>query len=137
MVRSLSLKVPAFLLALGLSFVVLAGAGISQASSLDGSWGGDGYVTFGSGNTERARCRAHYRRRSDNSYVLRATCATASGRASQTATLHRVGRNRYAGGFYNDEYGISGRIYVVVRGDRQSVKLTSESGRGSFRLSRW
>jgi hypothetical protein len=120
----------------GMGMIVLPSAGNSQTIRLEGEWNGAGSVAFGSGNRERARCRAHYRRQSANSYVLRATCATPSGRASQTATLYRVGENRYSGGFYNDEYGVSGRIYVVVRGSSQSVKLSSSSGSGSFRLSR-
>jgi hypothetical protein len=108
-----------------------------HAQSLEGAWSGGGSVTFfSSGNRERARCRAHYSRRSRTTYVLNATCATASGRAAQSALLRQVGENRYSGNFYNQEYDIYGRIYVVVRGNSQNVKLSSRSGSGSFRLSR-
>jgi hypothetical protein len=107
-----------------------------QAAGLEGAWSGGGSVSFNSGAQESARCRAHYTRRNRSTYLLRATCATASGRAAQTAVLSRTADNRYAGSFYNSEYDISGRIYVVVRGSSQNVSLVSRSGRAQFRLTR-
>jgi hypothetical protein len=104
---------------------------------LEGSWTGGGEVAFAAtGSRERARCRAQYTRRSKDSYAMNATCATASGKAAQTATVHRVGENRYRGNFHNIEYDISGTIFVVVSGNSQSVRLTSTSGSALFRLSR-
>lgn len=111
-------------------------AGKAQPVSLAGSWSGGGVVNFASGSTERARCRAHYSQRASNSYVLNATCATASGRATQTASLRSIGANRYQGNFYNSDYGISGSISVVVHGNRQSVHLSSSAGSASLQLSR-
>jgi len=125
--------------AVGLSALamgLLGGTSLVQAAGLEGSWSGGGTVRFASGAEEQARCRAHYSRRSNAVYVLRATCATASGKAAQSATLQKVGDNRYSGTFYNSEYDISGRIYVILRGSSQSVRLTSSSGSASFRLSR-
>jgi hypothetical protein len=105
--------------------------------SLEGSWSGGGEVAFAAtGSRERARCRAHYNRRTKDSYAMQATCATASGKAAQTATVHRVGENRYRGTFHNSEYDITGTIFVVVNGNSQSVRLTSTSGSALFRLSR-
>jgi hypothetical protein len=105
--------------------------------NLEGAWSGGGEVAFAAtGSRERARCRAHYKRRSKDSYAMQATCATASGKAAQTATLTRVGENRYRGNFHNSEYDISGTIFVVVNGNSQSVRLTSSSGSALFRLSR-
>ena len=115
---------------------LLGGTSLAQAAGLEGSWSGSGTVRFASGAEEQARCRAHYSRRSNAVYVLRATCATASGKAAQSATLQKVGDNRYSGTFYNSEYDISGRIYVIIRGSSQSVRLNSSSGSASFRLSR-
>lgn len=91
---------------------------------------------FASGAREQARCRVQYKRATRTSFSVRGVCATASGRASQVATIHRIGNNRYQGRFYNSEYGISGTISVVVRGSSQSVHLTSESGYASLRLTR-
>jgi hypothetical protein len=107
-----------------------------DAAGLEGSWSGGGSVSFASGARERARCRAHYRRAGANSYTVNATCATASGRAEQTATLRRVGENRYSGSFYNSAYSISGVIHVVVRGATQTVRLFSDSGSAIFNLTR-
>jgi hypothetical protein len=105
--------------------------------SLEGSWSGGGEVAFSAtGSRERARCRAHYNRRTKDSYAMQAICATASGKAAQTATVHRVGENRYRGTFHNSEYDITGTIFVVVNGNSQSVRLTSSSGSALFRLSR-
>jgi len=105
-------------------------------AGLEGSWSGGGTVSFASGSTERARCRAHYRRAGSANYTLDATCATASGRASQTASVHQVAENRYAGSFYNSEYGISGVISIVLHGRSQTVRLQSDSGSAVISLSR-
>jgi len=106
------------------------------SAGLEGSWSGGGTVSFASGSTERARCRAHYRRAGSTSYTLNATCATASGRASQTASVRQVGENKFAGSFYNSEYGISGVISIVVHGRSQTVRLRSDSGSAVISLSR-
>ncbi|KAB2940766.1 MAG: hypothetical protein K8F92_17045 [Hyphomicrobium sp.] len=108
----------------------------SKAGSLAGSWSGGGWVSFASGTKERARCRARYSRAGGDSYVLSATCATASGKASQTATVYEVSPNRYRGSFHNTEYNVSGSIRVVVHGNSQSVTLSGDSGSASLKLSR-
>src|SRR5262245_52987763 len=104
--------------------------------SLEGSWSGGGTVTFASGSRERASCRARYSRAGTNTYTVNATCATASGRAAQVASVRRVGDNRYSGSFYNSEYGISGVMHVVVRGTSQTVRLISDSASAVINLSR-
>jgi hypothetical protein len=117
-----------------------AGKAVKEAKaepSLEGAWSGGGEVAFAAtGSRERARCRAHYNRRTKDSYAMQATCATASGKAAQTATVHRVGENRYRGIFHNSEYDITGTISVVVSGNSQRVQLISSSGSALFRLSR-
>jgi hypothetical protein len=126
----------AFVLSLLLISLAFAGPGAAQSADLSGSWRGSGSVAFASGQSERAQCRASYSRTSSRSYALRATCATASGRASQTATLRYVGGNRYQGNFYNREYDVSGTINVAVNGNRQLVRLISESGSATFEMRR-
>lgn len=119
--------------------VMLLFAGVpalAKTSSLAGSWGGGGWVSFASGTKEKARCRARYTRAGADSYELHATCATASGSASQTATVHEVSPNRFRGSFHNPEYNVSGSIRVVVRGNSQSVTLSGDSGSASLTLSR-
>ena len=125
-----ALAVP--LLIAGLTVV----SGPAMAQSLEGFWSGGGSVAFASGQKERAKCQAQYRRASGNAYTVTATCATPSGRATQTATVRQVGGNSYQGQFHNSEYNVSGTIYVTVGGNRQSVRLTSELGSASLELRR-
>jgi hypothetical protein len=104
-------------------------------ASLEGSWSGGGTISF-AGGKEQARCKARFSRAGAHSYTLNASCATASGRAGQTATVRQVGTNRYSGRFYNSEYSISGAIDIIVHGSSQIVRLTSESASGVLNLSR-
>jgi hypothetical protein len=50
--------------------------------------------------------------------------------------VRQVGDNSYQGSFFNSEYNVSGTIRVVVRGNSQSVHLSSGAGSASLRLSR-
>ncbi len=110
--------------------------GAAQSAGLEGSWRGGGSVAFASGQRERAQCRAQYRRSSGNAYTVTATCATPSGRATQTATLRQVGGNTYQGQFHNAEYNVSGTIVVTVSGNHQSVRLTGDGGSAALELRR-
>lgn len=107
-----------------------------SSASLAGSWTGGGWVSFASGNKERARCHAHYSRAGGSSYELNATCATASGKASQTAHVHQTGANSFGGSFHNAEYNVSGTIHIVVHGNSQSVSLHGDNASASLSLSR-
>jgi hypothetical protein len=140
--RRLVQKGAALAVAAALTLSGLPSLGNAQVSkkltvgSLEGSWSGGGTVSFASGGKEQARCRARFSRAGEHSYTVNATCATASGRAAQTATVRQVSNNRYSGSFYNSEYSISGSIDIVVHGSSQTVRLTSDSGSGILNLSR-
>ncbi len=114
----------------------LVGASAAEPVSLAGSWSGGGWVSFSTGTKEKARCRATYQRASGDSYRLEATCATSSGKASQTATVYKVSGRRYRGSFYNTEYNVRGTIRVVVSGSSQSVSLNGEGASASLSLRR-
>jgi hypothetical protein len=129
--RVAALALPVLMLALA-----AAPEAAPQSGGLEGSWRGGGSVSFASGQAERAQCRAQYRRTSAVSYTVTATCATPSGRATQTATLRQVGGNTYQGRFHNSEYDVSGTIFVTVSGNRQSVRLMGDAGSASFELRR-
>ena len=105
-----------------------------SSSSLAGSWSGGGWVAFSTGNKERASCRASYQRQGGDSYSLQATCATSSGKASQTATVYKVSANRYRGSFYNSDFNVHGTIRVAVNGSSQSVDLSGEGASASLSL---
>jgi hypothetical protein len=110
------------------------GAG-AQSSGIEGTWRGGGTVEI-NGNSEKARCNVSYSKKGGASYTAFANCATASGRVAQSASLTRTGANTYEGSFYNNEYGVSGSISITVRGNKQSVYLSSAGGSASLSLSR-
>jgi hypothetical protein len=135
----------------GAAFVLVAALGFSgplqsanaqsakkaaSGGSLEGSWSGGGTILFATGVKEQARCRVHYSRASTNSYAVNATCATASGKAAQTARVRQVSTNNFSGSFYNREYSISGVMHVSVRGTSQTMQLISDSASGVINLSR-
>lgn len=126
-----------------LALVPLAALSASAASApsmadpgLAGSWRGGGWVAFSNGKKEKARCRATYRRAGKGSYRLSATCATSSGKASQTATVYRLASGRYRGSFYNTDYNVRGTIRVVVSGGSQRVSLAGDGASASLHLRR-
>lgn len=114
-------------LAVGFAALV-AGSASALSDSLEGSWSGGGKVVFPSGSVESARCRVNYSRESKTTFSASASCATASGRVDQSATLRQTGSNSYSGRFQNAEYGISGSINVTVNGSSQSVSLNGGNG---------
>ena len=113
---------------------VTPNSSFADSVSLDGSWRGSGWINFNNGKRERASCKAYYRRVSPTEFALRANCATKSAKATQTARVHKTGRSRYAGNFFNQEYGVSGNIYVSVKGRSQHVRLSGAGGSATFRL---
>ncbi|MEZ5849605.1 MAG: hypothetical protein R3D68_03010 [Hyphomicrobiaceae bacterium] len=112
------------------------GSVMAAEANLAGSWSGGGSVNFASGEKERARCRATFRRNSSRTYSMRATCSTPSGSVSQNAQITRISSTRFSGEFQNSEYGISGSIYISLRGNRLSASLVAGGGSANFSLSR-
>jgi hypothetical protein len=123
-----------------LSLAVLPVVGVigpseAEPGGLAGSWSGGGWVSFASGSKEKARCHARYTG-GGGSYTVSATCATASGKASQTATVYKVTGSRYRGSFFNSEYNVRGTIRVVLHGKSQSVSLSGDGASAQLSLSR-
>jgi hypothetical protein len=106
-----------------------------ESGSLSGSWSGGGSVAYSSGQRERARCQVHYSGGGGSQVTASATCATPSGSISQTARLRKTGPNSYSGSFFNPQYNIRGHIHVTIRGNRQSVSISSGQGSASLSLS--
>jgi hypothetical protein len=107
----------------------------AASDPLAGSWRGGGSVSFLSGKAERARCSASFSRLSATSYAMSATCATASGSVSQSATVRGKG-NRFSGSFYNAQYDTSGSVSISVSGRSLSARIGTTKGSASMRLSR-
>jgi hypothetical protein len=118
-----------------LPVIGIVGPSEAEPGGLAGSWSGGGWVSFASGSKEKARCHARYTGGGDT-YTLSATCATASGKASQTATVYKVSGSRYRGSFVNSQYNIRGSIRVVVHGKSQSVSLSGDGASAQLSLSR-
>ncbi len=116
------------------SLTLVSTSSVADSASLDGSWRGSGWIKFDNGKRERAICKAFYSRVSPNEFSLRANCATKSSKATQTARVHRTGKSKYSGSFFNKEFGVSGNIYVSVKGRSQHVRLSGAGGSATFRL---
>lgn len=108
----------------------------ASAAELAGSWAGGGSIALATGTRERASCRANYSKIGTSSYAMTASCATASARVDQTATLRKTGANSYAGSFFNAQYNAGGSIYVTVNGGNQNISISGEAGSGQFSLHR-
>jgi hypothetical protein len=107
----------------------------AKAEGLGGAWSGGGVVTFADGHRERAKCRAHYSH-SGQFVSLNGVCATASGNVEQTARMRQIGPDTYAGSFYNEQFGIRGKIHVAVQGNRQTVSLKSDGASAFLTLQK-
>ncbi len=108
----------------------------AQSRSIEGSWRGSGFFKPSSGAREKIRCRVSYNKITNKIFSFSGTCANPAGSIRQSGEMIRATDNRYVGEFHNSEFGISGRIRVIVRGNRQTVILTSSQGSGQLNLSR-
>lgn len=127
----------AMAIALTLAVIVSTGPARADMINLDGAWSGGGSVKFPSGAKEAARCRANFKKRGAESYLVNARCASASGKVEQSALLTYVGGNQFTGSFFNEEFKVDGTITVTVSGNSQSVSISSPAGSSAnFRLSR-
>ena len=118
------------------AFLTVAPVKAAVAGELVGSWSGSGTVTLANGAREKARCRASYISAGGRTYAMTATCATAAAKVSQTAIVSQNTKNRFGGTFYNPEFGVTGRIRIIVNGKRQTVYLTGSAGRATFNMQR-
>ncbi len=118
------------------AFLTVAPVKAAVAGELAGSWSGTGTVTLASGAKEKARCRASYVSAGGRTYAMSATCATAAAKVTQTAIVSQNTKNRFGGTFYNPEYGVTGRIRIILSGASQTVYLTGGSGHATFNMKR-
>jgi hypothetical protein len=107
-----------------------------SAASLEGSGAGRGTVSVPWAGTEQVRLQGTLQSGGRAKLSGNATCATASGKAAQTATVRQVGNNRYSGSFYNSEYSISGVIDHCRAWSSQTVRLIRTWDPGVLNLSR-
>jgi hypothetical protein len=115
---------------------VVAASAPASAQSILGSWSGNGTIVYPSGEQERARCRATFHNSGGGGVAMRAICATASLRVTQTASLAQLTSNTFSGEFYNTEYNLSGSIRVRVQGNRLNASLNGGGGSAQFSMNR-
>jgi hypothetical protein len=118
------------------ALIVAAPVQAASAAELAGSWSGSGIVTLANGAREKAHCRANYTHAGGRTYAMSATCATAAAKVSQTAILSQNTQTRFGGTFYNPEFGVTGRIRVILTGSRQTIYLTGNAGHATFSMAR-
>lgn len=122
---------------LGLALTLWTAPVRADVVDLDGAWSGGGSVKFPSGAKEAARCRANFKKRGSESYLVDARCASASGKVEQKALLTYVGSNQFTGSFFNEEFKVDGTITVTVSGNSQTVSISSPAGSSAnFKLTR-
>jgi len=128
-----------YLLASALAVVIGLSAFRAEAksNSIIGSWSGSGTAKGDSGNRGTARCQITYTKGSGSNYNVRADCTVSKiGAISQTASVRKVGANRYSGSFHNIQHSVSGKFNVVLTGSGQRVTMTSERGTASLKLAK-
>ncbi len=115
---------------LTLAFSMLTGGGSAQAASIAGIWVGNGFVQSKSGRKESVKCQIRYSKGSGKTYGFSATCASAAGK-TQTGrgSMEHLNGNRYSGRLY-----FAGRISMTLRGNRQTLTVTSSEGTGRLTL---
>jgi hypothetical protein len=125
----------AFAVAATLSIVGVT-ATPAAAQTIVGSWSGGGLIIFPSGEKERARCRATFRKAGGGGVSMNGVCATASVRVSQSASLSRLTSTTYSGEFFNTEFNISGSIRIRMQGNRLNASLNGGGASAQFVLGR-
>lgn len=116
--------------------VGFSAAADAQSQGLQGYWRGSGHISPRKGKSERVRCRVWISSNSAESFNVKARCASQSANIDQTGRVRRMGRNRFLGDFYNSDYDIRGRISITLRGNQQTVTMSSDAGSGRLRLFR-
>ena len=128
--------IPAAVLAMALGMPIATSA--SAAANIIGSWSGRGSVTLTSGQVEPVSCRISYEKGDDKgrTFVLYATCATTAGTFEQSGRVSKRSSSSYSGSLYSDQYFVSGKVTVSVKGSSQTLRVSSKNGRGSLSLRR-
>jgi hypothetical protein len=134
--RTARLSSAAAACAVVLAAITFIGQPANADTNLSGSWNGSGSVMLPSGATEKARCKATFRKRGAATFAMDAVCASSSAKVTQTASLDQVGPNRFAGDFTNPEFNVSGSINVTLNGNSLSASLRGGGATATFNLSR-
>jgi hypothetical protein len=76
------------------------------------------------------------RRQTARTFSISAVCATPSTRIAQVGRVQLVTANGYEGRFYNSEYDVTGNIWITLRGNQLTARLTGGGATGTLSLRR-
>lgn len=123
---------------LALTLGLLTSTSAASAASIVGSWRGRGTVQLTSGQVEPVSCRVSYEKgdSAGKTFVLNAKCATTAGKFVLYGRVSKRSASSYRGSLFSEQHTVSGKITISVRGNSQSVHVSSSKGTGSLKLSR-
>lgn len=111
-----------------LALFAFSGESVAQASSIDGSWRGEGTVKLDTGEAEKVRCRIRYEESTGRTLVFHASCAHTHGIFEQSGRIVRKSDSHYTGHLYNNQYSVAADISINVNGGRQTLTAKTEKG---------
>lgn len=122
--------------ALALTLGLLTASSAASAASLVGTWSGRGTVRLASGQVEPVSCRVSYEKgdSAGKTFVLNAKCAATAGSFVMYGRVSKRSANSYRGSIYGEQSTVSGKITISIRGNSQSVRVTSSKGTGNLKL---
>ena len=118
------------------SILLALTATYSNASSLEGTWTGAGYLQPASGKRAPVTCRVEYHQASEAVHTVTATCSAGVVTIVQTGKVETVSDNRFVGNFSNSTHQVAGSVRVSVSGGVQKVVFKGQAGEGALALKK-
>jgi hypothetical protein len=120
--------------ALALTLGLLTANSTASAASIVDSWSGRGTVRLTSGHVEPVRYEKGDS--AGKTFVLNAKCAATAGTFMLYGRVSKRSASSYRGSLYGEQSTVSGKITISIRGNSQSVRVSSAMGSGSLKLRR-
>lgn len=108
----------------------------AEPAPLEGTWSGSGTMQAMDNPPQKLTCRIKYKRETDKVFKLAAKCVTISTAINQTGQLLKVNPGVYVGEFHVASYDISGRVRIVIDGNRQTMSFKSSRANGTVTLAK-
>jgi hypothetical protein len=124
------MRIIALCTALMAAFLFASSPVLAKSASPVGKWSGGGYIKESGKAKERVRCHVSISQISGNAFRANVRCAGAGKKVSQSTKMRRIRGNEFVGAFNSPEFGVSGTISSRIIGNKQTVRLNSDKGRG-------
>ncbi len=108
----------------------------SNASSLEGTWTGAGYMQPASGKRAPVTCKVEYSKASAAVHTVTATCSAGPLTIVQTGKVKAVSDSRYVGNFSNSAHQVAGSVRVTISGSAQKIVFKGKDGEGALALKK-